>query len=614
MTDHKIKASLKFGCVSLATAAIVACGGGGGGGGGGSSTPEPSAPSAVSPQLTVSAIKTFTFSWQEVADTDYYRILENPDGQSGFSQLGSNITQTTAANADGFAQQSASFEMPVFLRHSASYIIESCNDVGCTSSTTMNVTNTAGDAADINAGVGYFKASNAEEDDGYTNSADYLHAFRPAFNSDASRMVYGAPKEDGNGVSESDNSVSDSGAVYVFDKDDAGQWTQTAYIKAPTVTENAWFGSSVAMTADGSTIAVGAAGYGNTGIEAYVYQLVAGSWTLTGILTSEENNASETDGFGADIDISDDGSLVAIGALKDPYNKAGDNVGTYAGSVYLFEKISGTWSQKAYLKPDYQDASDVFGKRIDLTPDGRYLAVGANGVDSGVTGDESDNDMSRSGAVYIYENNNGNWGDYTFLQSDYLKVNGCFGGSVALNSDATVLATGAYCDTSRARDINGDQENEAGSDVGAVFIYTRSGTTWTKQAYLKASNASDGDNFGFGISLSGDGDILAVSAYGDQTDEVGILPGTNDESISTPNGGSFYIFENKGNEWQQSTYIQSPSYDNPFVSYWPRLSRDGSTLGIAHHRDYSTATGVFGVMDSAFSLNDSESVGAVLIY
>ncbi|MAS26221.1 MAG: hypothetical protein CMH99_12765, partial [Oceanospirillaceae bacterium] len=69
MTDHKIKASLKFGCVSLATAAIVACGGGGGGGGGGSSTPEPSAPSAVSPQLTVSAIKTFTFSWQEVADT-----------------------------------------------------------------------------------------------------------------------------------------------------------------------------------------------------------------------------------------------------------------------------------------------------------------------------------------------------------------------------------------------------------------------------------------------------------------------------------------------------------------------------------------------------------------
>merc|ERR1712000_72501 len=158
------------------------------------------------------------------------------------------------------------------------------------------------------------------------------------------------------------------------------------------------------MTADGSTIAGGAAGYGNTGIEAYVYQLVAGSWTLTGILTSEENNASETDGFGADIDISDDGSLVAIGALKDPYNKAGDNVGTYAGSVYLFEKISGNWSQKAYLKPDYQDASDVFGKSIDLTPDGRYLAVGANGVDSGVTGDESDNDMSRSGAVYIYEN------------------------------------------------------------------------------------------------------------------------------------------------------------------------------------------------------------------
>src|SRR5207247_10015239 len=87
-----------------------------------------------------------------------------------------------------------------------------------------------------------------------------------------------------------------------------------------------------------------------------------------------------------------------------------------------------------------------------------------------------------------------------------------FGHAIALSSDGNTLAVGAPMESSAATGINGKGENDPGDSSGAVYVYTRSGTRWAQQAYIKASNAGSDDQFGFAVTLSGEGNTLAVSA------------------------------------------------------------------------------------------------------
>ena len=82
--------------------------------------------------------------------------------------------------------------------------------------------------------------------------------------------------------------------------------------------------------------------------------------------------------------------------------------------------------------------------------------------------------------------------------------------SVGLSVDGNTLAIGRKSDPSNATGINGDQTDSSAAGSGAVYIYTLSGTVWSQQAYIKASNVDASDNFGYSLSLSGDGSALAV--------------------------------------------------------------------------------------------------------
>lgn len=113
-----------------------------------------------------------------------------------------------------------------------------------------------------------------------------------------------------------------------------------------------------------------------------------------------------------------------------------------------------------------------------------------------------------------------------------------FGISVALSADGNTLAVGAGGEASSTVGINSIPEENA-PGAGAVYVYSRSGNIWSQYAYVKASNTGTGDYFGGSVSLSADGNTLAVGAFGEASSSIGI--------DSTPNGsatnaGAVYLY------------------------------------------------------------------------
>ena len=95
-----------------------------------------------------------------------------------------------------------------------------------------------------------------------------------------------------------------------------------------------------------------------------------------------------------------------------------------------------------------------------------------------------------------------------------------FGFSIALSADGNTLAVGALTEDSAATGINGNQADNSAQSAGAVYVFTRTGTTWSQQAYVKSAQMDAGDMFGYAVALTVDGNILAVGAF----DEDGSAP------------------------------------------------------------------------------------------
>ncbi|MDE3220701.1 MAG: FG-GAP repeat protein, partial [Nitrospirota bacterium] len=114
-----------------------------------------------------------------------------------------------------------------------------------------------------------------------------------------------------------------------------------------------------------------------------------------------------------------------------------------------------------------------------------------------------------------------------------------FGGYVSIAGD--ILAVSARLEDSNATGINGDQGNSNAPDSGAVYLFARSGGTWTQQAYLKASNTNAGDQFGEEIMLSGNTNTLVVGAPHEASSATGVNGNQLDNSAL--NSGAAYVFQ-----------------------------------------------------------------------
>ncbi|MCL1126494.1 FG-GAP repeat protein [Shewanella surugensis] len=311
----------------------------------------------------------------------------------------------------------------------------------------------------LDAAVGYFKASN-------TQSSDYF-GISVALSGDGMLMAVGAPDEDSNATGingdQVNNSGNSTGAVYLYRREGL-VWQQTAYVK-PSTASGQEFGSALALSSDGLTLVVGAV---------------------------EED--SDSDGINGDESNTD----------------ANDS-----GAVYVFRYTNDAWQQQAYLKAGQSGNGDRFGKGLDVSADGNTIVVGAMYEDSGaigINGDGTDNSASKSGAAYVFSFQDEAWSQIAYLKASNTDANDYFGHSVAISADASTIAIGARGEESPAIGVNGDQGNSGITDRGAVYIFSRENDVWIQEAYIKLAEEYEEvfENFGNGASLSGDGNTLAV--------------------------------------------------------------------------------------------------------
>jgi hypothetical protein len=150
----------------------------------------------------------------------------------------------------------------------------------------------------------------------------------------------------------------------------------------------------------------------------------------------------------------------------------------FGGAVYVFTRQASGWVQQAYVKPSNMDPGDTFGASLALSGD--LLAVGAPveaSCATGVNGDQSNNDCGTAvvtgssigaGAVYLFIRTGDVWTQQAYVKASNTGLDN-FGGSVALGNQR--LAVGAAGESSCARGVNGDQQDNSCEAAGAVYVY-----------------------------------------------------------------------------------------------------------------------------------------------
>jgi hypothetical protein len=497
--------------------------------------------------LSFSKIKTFSFCWQDKPDATYYQLLEDPDGQSGYTQVREDIKPNI---------QAVEHIVPLYARVNARYLLKSCNASGCSESASVHISERL---SDMTASIGYFKVSNSGA------SAYEYFGHSVSLSADGDTLAVGAMGEgssakgiNGGGDAELNNGAQGAGAVYVFTRTTTG-WSQQAYIKASNTGAGDAFGHSVSLSADGDTLAVGAIGEASSakGINVedaqsnneapdsgavYVFERTGADWSQEAYIKA--SNTDENDYFGRSVSLSNDGDILAVGA---PNEDGEDGFAFNSGAVYVFARIETDWSQQAYIKASNAgDKGDYFGYSVSLSKYGNILAVGAHGEGSdakGINGNEKNDDKPNSGAVYVFARIGTDWSQKAYIKASNTDENDYFGRSVSLDADGNTLAVGAIWERSSAKGINGggDAElNNGALGAGAVYVFTLTASGWSQQAYIKASNAGENDYFGRSVRLDADGNTLAVGANGERGRAKGINGDqTNSTLLST---GAVYVY------------------------------------------------------------------------
>jgi hypothetical protein len=229
------------------------------------------------------------------------------------------------------------------------------------------------------------------------------------------------------------------------------------------------------------------------------------------------------------------GDTLVVSALHESSNATGvngnqsDNSVEFAGAAYVFTRSGTTWTQQAYLKASNTGYYDFFGESVAISGD--TLVVGAQLEDSnatGVNGDQSDNSARQAGAAYVFTRSGTAWSQQAYLKASNTDAADWFGYSVAIAGDTVVI--GGYGEDCNATGINGDQGNyfTGSQSPGAAYVFTRSGTTWTQQAYLKASNTGFQDQFVWSVAIAVD--TLVVGASKERSNATGINGNQSDNS------------------------------------------------------------------------------------
>ena len=187
-------------------------------------------------------------------------------------------------------------------------------------------------------------------------------------------------------------------------------------------------------------------------------------------------------------------------------------------------------------------ADEFDTNRWDSDDDGT-LVVGAlleDGAANGVNGDQNDISANDSGAAYVFVRSGDLWQQQAFIKPSNTGEDDAFGMAVSLSADGNTLAVGTTREDSAATGINGDQNDDSVEQAGAVYVFIRSAGLWQQHAYIKASNTGLEDSFGGAVTLSADGNTLAVGAVDEDSSATGINGDQNNKSA--PSSGAVYLY------------------------------------------------------------------------
>lgn len=479
----------------------------------------------------------------------------------------------------------------------------------------------------------YLKASNADAGDFFGTSV--------AISGDT--IVVGASGEASNqttitngSTASSDNSASFAGAVYVFQRS-GSTWVQEAYLKAPNAELDDRFGASVDISGD--TIVVGAIfedsneititngptasinnTFSNSGA-AYVFQRSGSSWTQQAYL--KPTNTGVDDQFGISVAIS--GDTIAVGAFLEDSNQTTitngssasiDNSALNAGAVYVFQRTGTTWVEQAYLKASNAETEDRFG--ISVATSGDTIVVGANLEDSNQTTitnggvASSNNSASISGAAYVFHRSGSTWAEQAYLKAPNGEANDQFGEDVAIDGDRIVV--GAFSESSNQITItNGTTASGDNSAnlAGAAYVFQRTGSAWSNQAYLKAPNTGADDRFATALAI--EGDTILVGAIFEDSNMTTITNGASaSEDNSISNSGAVYVFQKRGPDWVHNAYLKAPNADAD-DRFGFSVSISGDTIIVSANQEDSNQNTITNG-PTASANNSALSAGAAYVF
>lgn len=198
------------------------------------------------------------------------------------------------------------------------------------------------------------------------------------------------------------------------------------------------------------------------------------------------------DRFGTSVAMNHAGTYAVIGSRF----KDNESV-LYRGAIYIFEKENGIWVYKQKILEPLTNTYDYFGVSVALNSDATHMLVGANGDDSTI---------DSAGAVYYYTRSGNTWTRVAKIQASDKHISQYFGLGVAINGDGTKAVIGAVFDEQR------------GYRAGACYYFTRSGNVWTQRQKFYSDDIAAGDNFGFDVGLNSNGDLLIATSSKDSNE------------------------------------------------------------------------------------------------
>jgi hypothetical protein len=349
---------------------------------------------------------------------------------------------------------------------------------------------------------------------------------------DGDSALVGASKRDDNGKN--------SGAAYVFARS-RSSWTEQQKLLPDDGAAQDWFGDAVSLSGD--TALVGAVG------GAYVFVRTGSSWTQLQTLLPDDGAGQaqhavrrQQDAFGRSVAV--DGETALVGAFQ------ADDDGDNSGSAYVFVRVGTSWTEQQKLLPGDGAAGRLFGTSVSLWGD--TALIGAPG---------HADQMGDSGSAYVFVRVGTSWTEQQRLLASSGAEDDGFGSKVALSGDTALI--GAVLDDDR------------GSNAGAAYVFARTGSVWTEQQKLLASDGAADDWFGGAVSL---------------VDQTAVIGAWVDDDCGDASGAA-YVFLGTGALWTERKVVPRDGARGDGFGSAVSASGDGVLIGAPTHNDRSKLAG-----------------------